>query len=296
MRHAQRSRTRDAAGDSAAVHGRRPRLRSVLRVGRSARRAAIPTRSPAARLHRLDRTVPDSTDPLRTREVQRAAGRPPAAQALQRTHRDPRSPRTTSVRAHPARRQPMTATITSELGYNAPIGNARLLDGVREVAELTTPDRIVGCDGSDAEWDRMTACLVEAVRSSSSMRPAGVAASRPARTGLIRPSRLPHHPSRASSLTCRSGAPAPREKRCRTRRWTSSELAAVAAAAGGRVDRDHDRATSRSRHAHRQSSEPRRALGFRHRRPRRDDDDRKGPRDAAVTGTSRPGLRQAHAG
>jgi phosphoenolpyruvate carboxykinase (GTP) len=44
----------------------------------------------------------------------------------------------------------------------APTGNARLLSWVREVADLTTPDRIVWCDGSDAEWDRMTAKLVEA--------------------------------------------------------------------------------------------------------------------------------------
>jgi phosphoenolpyruvate carboxykinase (GTP) len=45
---------------------------------------------------------------------------------------------------------------------DAPTGNARLLSWVREVADLTTPDRIVWCDGSDAEWDRMTAKLVEA--------------------------------------------------------------------------------------------------------------------------------------
>ena len=33
---------------------------------------------------------------------------------------------------------------------DAPTGNARLLSWVREVADLTTPDRIVWCDGSDA--------------------------------------------------------------------------------------------------------------------------------------------------
>jgi phosphoenolpyruvate carboxykinase (GTP) len=43
----------------------------------------------------------------------------------------------------------------------APTGNARLLSWVREVAELTTPDRIVWCDGSDEEWERVTSRLVE---------------------------------------------------------------------------------------------------------------------------------------
>ncbi|HEV7472355.1 MAG: Phosphoenolpyruvate carboxykinase [Pseudonocardia sp.] len=45
---------------------------------------------------------------------------------------------------------------------DAPTTNARLLSWVREVAELTTPDAVVWCDGSDAEWDRMTTRLVEA--------------------------------------------------------------------------------------------------------------------------------------
>jgi len=44
----------------------------------------------------------------------------------------------------------------------APTRHARLLDWVREVAELTTPDRIVWCDGSQTEWDRLTAELVAA--------------------------------------------------------------------------------------------------------------------------------------
>jgi phosphoenolpyruvate carboxykinase (GTP) len=45
---------------------------------------------------------------------------------------------------------------------DAPTANARLLSWVREVADLTTPERIVWCDGSDAEWDRTTTKLVEA--------------------------------------------------------------------------------------------------------------------------------------
>ena len=43
---------------------------------------------------------------------------------------------------------------------DAPTKNKKLLSWVQEVAELTTPDRIYWCDGSDAEWDRLTQELV----------------------------------------------------------------------------------------------------------------------------------------
>jgi len=43
---------------------------------------------------------------------------------------------------------------------DAPTKNKRLLAWVKEVAELTTPDRIEWCDGSDAEWNRLTQELV----------------------------------------------------------------------------------------------------------------------------------------
>jgi phosphoenolpyruvate carboxykinase (GTP) len=43
----------------------------------------------------------------------------------------------------------------------APTSHPRLLAWVREVAELTTPDRVVWCDGSEAEWRRLTDELVE---------------------------------------------------------------------------------------------------------------------------------------
>ncbi|MGH3847131.1 MAG: phosphoenolpyruvate carboxykinase (GTP), partial [Pseudonocardiaceae bacterium] len=32
---------------------------------------------------------------------------------------------------------------------------------VEEIAELTKPDAVVWCDGSQAEWDRLTSLLVE---------------------------------------------------------------------------------------------------------------------------------------
>ncbi len=43
-----------------------------------------------------------------------------------------------------------------------PTQHAELLAWVREVAELTEPDRVVWADGSDEEWDRLTSQLVEA--------------------------------------------------------------------------------------------------------------------------------------
>ncbi|MDT7600323.1 MAG: phosphoenolpyruvate carboxykinase [Pseudonocardiales bacterium] len=55
----------------------------------------------------------------------------------------------------------MTAATVPGL-EEAPTTNARLLSWVREVAELTTPERVVWADGSEAEWDRMTSQLVEA--------------------------------------------------------------------------------------------------------------------------------------
>ena len=43
-----------------------------------------------------------------------------------------------------------------------PTGNTHLVAWVRDVAELTTPDRVVWVDGSDEEWDRTTSALVDA--------------------------------------------------------------------------------------------------------------------------------------
>ncbi|MFD0688537.1 phosphoenolpyruvate carboxykinase (GTP) [Actinomadura fibrosa] len=43
----------------------------------------------------------------------------------------------------------------------APTGHTELIDWVRGIAELTSPDRVEWCDGSDEEWERLTGLLVE---------------------------------------------------------------------------------------------------------------------------------------
>jgi phosphoenolpyruvate carboxykinase (GTP) len=44
---------------------------------------------------------------------------------------------------------------------SAPTKNQKLLKWVREVAQLTQPDRVVWCDGSEDEWNRLTEELVQ---------------------------------------------------------------------------------------------------------------------------------------
>jgi phosphoenolpyruvate carboxykinase (GTP) len=56
---------------------------------------------------------------------------------------------------------PMTATTIPGLD-TVPTKHGRLLTWVREIATLTTPDRVIWCDGSEEEWDRITAQLVAA--------------------------------------------------------------------------------------------------------------------------------------
>jgi phosphoenolpyruvate carboxykinase (GTP) len=43
----------------------------------------------------------------------------------------------------------------------APTSHTELVDWVRGIAELTQPDRVEWCDGSEQEWERLTSLLVE---------------------------------------------------------------------------------------------------------------------------------------
>ena len=54
-----------------------------------------------------------------------------------------------------------TATSTIPGLDEAPTTHARLLAWVRETAALTQPDRVVWCDGSDEEWERLTGELID---------------------------------------------------------------------------------------------------------------------------------------
>ena len=44
---------------------------------------------------------------------------------------------------------------------NPPTKNKQLLEWVEEMAALAEPDRVEWCDGSQEEWDRLTAQLVD---------------------------------------------------------------------------------------------------------------------------------------
>ena len=49
-----------------------------------------------------------------------------------------------------------------EAQHEATTDNARLAAWVAEVAELTTPDSIHWCDGSEAEYEQLAQTLLEA--------------------------------------------------------------------------------------------------------------------------------------
>jgi len=57
---------------------------------------------------------------------------------------------------------------------NPPTRNKKLLEWVEEVAALTQPDEIIWCDGSEAEWERLTQQMVDSgtlIRLNPTLRP-----------------------------------------------------------------------------------------------------------------------------
>ena len=68
----------------------------------------------------------------------------------------------------------MTTTSSIPGLSSPPTTHDALVSWVREIAELTTPDRVVWCDGSQQEWERLSGQLVDAgtfVRLDESKRP-----------------------------------------------------------------------------------------------------------------------------
>ena len=55
-----------------------------------------------------------------------------------------------------------TSTSDGTSAKSTPTSHAGISSWVDEVAELTQPDRVVWCDGSDEEWTALTDELVEA--------------------------------------------------------------------------------------------------------------------------------------
>ena len=95
-----------------------------------------------------------------TRRGQRAGPGTGRASPAHRPYRQPSTPPQPTAQ-HPSRRRTIVTTATIAGLDTAPTTTTAIIDWVNTVADLTTPDTVVWCDGSDDEWRRLTTLLVD---------------------------------------------------------------------------------------------------------------------------------------